>query len=250
MNLYESSFFFIGDSGSGKTMLAGAFPKPYFFDFDKGMATHAGKEGIEYDTFKDAPHKSKSVFPDRGIYEYGKGWGEFIKRLGDIGALIDKGEWPYQTLVFDSATMMSTLMMNAILKEDSAGGKPPQLQHYNTESSKLKEIFDAITAWPLIKIVTAHIQRNTNELLNTMEMLPLLTGKFAARSSIYFDEVYYIEATTEKKGSEQVRKHVLRTQSNGTMKQARSRFGIPDGTEATWTAIEAAAKKNALIKIR
>lgn len=250
-DLMESSFFLIGDSGSGKTTLAGTFPKPYFFDFDKGMAALAGIEGIEYDTFKDAPHGSnRFVDHDRGIYEHGTGWDEFLKKMNKIGEQIDKGECPYQTLVFDSATLMSQLVMNKILKQDGKAGKNPEIQHYGVESTKLKEAFDQITSWPLIKIVTAHIQRNTNELLNVTEMLPLLTGKFAARSAIYFDEVYFIEV--ERKagvaGKPPEHKYVLRTQSTNMMRQARSRFKVPDGTTATWSAIRSAILANKSVR--
>jgi hypothetical protein len=214
------------------------------------MAALAGKEGIDYDTFKDAPHgSSRFVDPDRGIYEHGTGWDAFIKKMNQIGEQIDKGECPYQTLVFDSATLMSQLVMNKILKQDGKAGKNPEIQHYGVESTKLKEAFDQITSWPLIKIVTAHIQRNTNELLNVTEMLPLLTGKFAARSAIYFDEVYFVEV--ERKavtGGKVEHKYVLRTQSTNMMRQARSRFKVPDGTTADWNSIRSAILANKTVK--
>lgn len=256
LDLGTSSFFLIGDSGSGKTRLAGTFPSPYFFDFDKGMASLAGVEGIDYDTFKDAPAKGKALKSEDGIYEYGTAWEAFIKRMNEIGEQIDKGTCPYKTLVFDSATLMAQTVMNSILKRDGKAGQNPEIQHYGTESTKLKEAFDQITSWPLIKVVTAHIQRNTNELLNTTEMLPLLTGKFAARSAIYFDEVYFVEverkaavAGANPKPAEH--KYVLRTQSTNVMRQARSRFGVPDGTRAHFSDIRAAvaASKKAKVSV-
>ena len=33
-----------GESGTGKTLFAGTFPKPLFFDFDGGMLTLRGKD--------------------------------------------------------------------------------------------------------------------------------------------------------------------------------------------------------------
>lgn len=250
-DLSESSFFLIGDSGSGKTQLAGGFPKPFFFDFDKGMATLAGRDGIEYETFRDAPAKNGKAMPERGIYEYGKGWDQFIKKMNEIGEQIDKGTCPYETLVFDSVTLMSQLVMNKIIKEDpkTTNGDNPQIQHYGVESTKLKEAFDQITSWPLIKVMCAHIQRNTNELQNTVEMLPLLTGKFAARSAIYFDEVYFVEVERKVEAGKQVHKHVLRTHSTAIMRQARSRYGVPDGTEASWTAIRSAVAAGKVARV-
>lgn len=236
-SLDEASFFLIGDSGSGKTPFLAQFPDIYVFDFDKGMASVRGQD-VEYDVFKDSPYKAKVSFPDRGIYPFGTAWGKFFDKMQAIGDDISKGTCRFKTLGFDSATMMSQILMNAILKEDGEAGKPPQLQHYNAESSKLKELFDAISAWPIRKVMTVHIQRNTNDLQGTMEKLPLLTGKFAARSSIYFDEIYFIERYKEKDEF----KTILRTQQDGIMKQARSRYRVPDKTEATWANVEKFAK--------
>lgn len=237
--LEEASFFLIGDGGSGKTTLAGTFPKPYIFDFDRGVASISDRD-VEYDLFKDAPHNGKAM-PERGIYPYGTGWTKFLDRLNEIGAQIDKGTCPYETIVLDSATMMSTLCMNYVLKADSKSGKQPAIQNWGAQTSLMETVFDQLTSWPIIKIITAHIQRNTNDLMETKEMLPLLTGKFAAKSSIFFDEVYFMDIVMSK-DSPPKRSYVLRTQSTPIMKQARSRFKVPDGTLAMFPAIEKAIR--------
>ena len=239
--LEEASFFLIGDGGSGKTTLAGTFPKPYIFDFDRGVASISDRD-VEYDLFKDAPHGGKAM-PERGIYPYGTGWVKFLDRLNEIGAQIDRGTCPYSTIVLDSATMMSTLCMNYVLKGDSKSGKQPAIQNWGAQTTLLETVFDQLTSWPILKIITAHIQRNTNDLMETKEMLPLLTGKFAAKSSIFFDEVYFMDIEVPKDGPQKgQRRYVLRTQSTPVMKQARSRFKVPDGTIATYPAIEKAIR--------
>lgn len=246
MKLSNSSFFFLGDAGSGKTTLAGQFPKPYFFDFDKGMMALAGRD-VEYDTFRDAP-KGGKVWPSEGIYSHGTAYKEFLKRLQEIGDMIDKGTCPYQTLVFDSVTMLASLIMNAAVKENPADKGPkdiPQIQHYGIEHQKLKEFFDTITGWPLIKVMTGHIHRDEDALSGATTMLPLLSPKIGSKAPIYFDEVYFIEVEASKEAGKPG-KRVLRTDSTAKMRAARSRFGVPTGTEATWEAIRkhiAAGKK-------
>lgn len=227
-DIAEGSFFLIGDSGAGKTRMTGTFPTPFIFDFDKGIASLSDKD-IEYATFKDAPNKGKAM-PERGIYPYGTGWVEFQKKINEIGADIDADKCEFQTISLDSATMMADLCMNYVLKEDGHAGKAPQIQHWGRQIELLRTLFDQFTAWPRIKIITAHIQRNTNDLQQTTEMLPLLTGKFAAKSSIYFDEVYFLEIDKEGRS-------VIRTQSTPIRKAARSRFNVPDGTLADFAEI-------------
>jgi GTPase SAR1 family protein len=239
MKLSNSSFFFLGDAGSGKTTLAAQFPKPYFFDFDKGMMAAAGKS-VEYDTFRDASKNGKA-WPDDGIYPYAGAYDKFLARLAEIGKQIDDGTCPYQTLVFDSVTMLASILMNKIMKENPAEKPPkdiPQIQHYGAEHQKLKEFFDTITGWPLIKIMTGHIHRDEDALSGATTLLPLLTPKIGAKAPIYFDEVYFVEV--EPARDNKPAKRVLRTDSTAKMRAARSRFGVPTGTEATWAAIRKA----------
>jgi hypothetical protein len=234
-DIYNSSFFLIGDSGSQKTRMSSTYPDPYFFDFDKGTASI--DRDVEYDTFKDAA-KGAKVMPEIGIYAYGEAYPRFLDKVNAIGELIDKGTCPFKTLTLDSATVLSNICMNYVLKADGKpAGTQPQIQHWGRQTALLETVFDQLTAWPLIKIVTAHVQRTQNDLLQTVEMLPLLTGKFAAKSAIYFDEVYFLEIERKKEGDKTVLKSVCRTQSTPILKQAKSRFGIKDGIDANWESV-------------
>jgi hypothetical protein len=226
VSLPELSFLVIGDSGTGKTNFIRTLPRPFVFDFDKGMATLEGT-GIPYQTFKDAP-KGAKILPfmkDRGIYEWGTAWPAAMKHLSDIGTLIDKGECPYDSLCFDSLTLMSDLCMNNILK--NSGKDKPEIQHWGAFLHTMGSIMDQITSWPLIKYLTAHVQRETNDLTQTVEMLPLISGQMKGKISIYFDEIYFAEVTGGVQPNSR-REYVFRTQSTTLMKQARSRRGVPD----------------------
>lgn len=228
-DIYNSSFMLIGDTGSEKTRMLGSFPDVYIFDFDKGTAS-LGDRSVDYETFKDSPAGT----PARpGVYRYGEGYAAFLDKINQIGDTIAKGTCQYKTLGLDSSTTLSNLCMNYVLKADGKAGTQPQIQHWGRQTALLETIFDQLTAWPLIKVVTAHLQRTENDLLKTTEMLPLLTGKFAAKAPIYFDEVYYLEK--ERKGNED--KAICRTKSTPIMRQARSRFNIPSGIDANWDAV-------------
>lgn len=222
----------IGDSGSGKTVFAGTCPRPFIFDFDKGTRS-LETMGLPHDkaTFKELPKNSSMKGPS--LYPYGSAWGAFIKKLNDIGESMDKGTCPYQTLVFDSLTTLSNIALNFIL--NSVGRDKPQIQDWGDQIRALEMVVDQLTAWPLIKVMTAHIQRDKNELTGEIEKLPLVTGKFAGKIPVYFDEVYY---TSPERVPNQEIKYYLQTRSDNVTKQAKSRAGVPNKVLAQWSSIE------------
>ncbi len=233
----EASIMLIGDSGSGKTNFLGGIPNVFIYDFDAGMATLRGKD-IEYQTFKDAPQKQKvgSVLKKRGFYEYGTAWPAFIEHLNNtVGKAIDEGTWGNRPIALDSLTILMNMAMNHVIKE--SGRKVSdgiRIQDWGQQIGLVETVLDQLTAWPILLITTAHVQRDTNQLLDTVEMLPLLTGKFAGRAPIYFDEVWYTSVT----GKSDARKYTLITESTGMVKQAKSRYGIKTGTPSNWEAVK------------
>lgn len=227
------SILIIGDSGTHKTFFLGTVPGLYVFDFDRGMAINRGKD-IEYDTFKDAPYGSNAYNPKKGIYQWGKAWPAFVNRINTIGADIDKGKWE-RPLGFDSLTTMSNSARSYVVS--SANRQPEdgmRIQDWGMEMALLETVMDQLTTWPGIKIATAHIQRDVNTVMESVEYLPLVTGKLAGKLALYFDEVWY----TKVAGKGEDKKFTLITESEGMYKQAKSRYGVPSGTEATWDAVK------------
>lgn len=239
----DGNVLIIGDGGSRKTDFLTRFPGIYVFDFDKGMAVARGRD-VEYDTFKDTARivkarngdgkatafdtvKPGEVQKAAGLYEYGTAWDAFYKKFISISELLDKrAPTAPKAIGFDSLTMMSFIALNKILKD--TGHEMPHQGTWGAHHEYFKTIFSMATAWPIRFICTAHIKRDENQLMDTVEKLPLLAGQLAALIPVFFDEVWY----TESAGGG---KQVIRTQQTPQLRQAKSRlWNIKDGTDFTW----------------
>lgn len=231
----------IGDSGTHKTYFLGSVPNIKIFDFDATMAVLRGKD-IEFWRFKDAPKGSKRVDPSNGIYEWGTAYVHFLTQLNKVGDGIEELAKQGQiALGFDSLTSLGNIALNYVLKtHDHDSTKPIDQGLWGFQSRLLETVVDQLTAWPVIKVMTSHIQRDTNAITGNVEKLPLTTGKFAAKVSSFFDEVYYTDVVAAPAAAGQTakgQKFILHTQQAGIMKHAKSPFGVPEGTEASWQAV-------------
>lgn len=231
------SILLIGDSGTHKTFFLGGCPTPFIFDFDKGLAILRDKE-FDYATFKDAPYQSKLFDKTKGIYEWGTAWPAFLVKLNEIGAQVETGKCPYATLGFDSVTTLSMICMNFVLKSNNRSPSDgPRIQDWGAQIGLLETVMDQMTSWTaFIKVVTAHIQRDTNLITQSVEKLPLVTGKLAGKLSIYFDEVWFADVKADSKDGA-LRTFYLRTVSDSTFRQAKSRFGVPNETPIAWASV-------------
>lgn len=231
----------IGDSGTHKTTFLSQVPGIFIFDFDKGMAIARGKD-VEYETFKDAPRGGRKDQLE-GIHQFGTAWPKFISKLNAIGKEIDNGKWTYETpeglrprpLGVDSLTTMANSAMAHVLDQTSHTGNP-QIQHWGAQMQLIETVMDQLNSWPVPLFVTAHIQRNTNDLTQVIEMLPLITGKLAGKLPLYFDDCYYAIVT----GSGDKKKFTFKTESDAMYRQAKTRYGVPDGIEISWPLVSAA----------
>lgn len=234
----EASILIIGDAGSKKTTFLGSVPEIFVYDFDAGMAVNRGRR-VEYQTFKDASYKVKvtKTLRDRGFHEWGTAWPAFVDHLNHtVGKAMDDGTWGHRPIGLDSLTTLMNMAMNHVLKE--AGRAPTdgiRIQDWGAQIGLVETVLDQLTAWPIMMIATAHIHRDTNDMMETVEYLPLLTGKFAGRVAVYFDEVWY----TQVKGKGGDRKFTFITESTGMYKQAKTRYNVEDGSDVDWEAVRA-----------
>lgn len=238
----DASFLLVGDGGTQKTGFIGSCPSPtYVFDTDKGMARLRGRSDIDYDTFRELPKgksigKGKVFTKEEGWYEWGTGWPGFLNKLNERGKEIDDGASKYLTIGVDSLTMLTDIAMSYILRENKRDAM--EQRDWNAFLSNMTSVFSQLTAWPLIKVLTAHVRRDENLLSGTTEKLPLVPGQFSGKVCTLFDEVYY---TTVKVESGKAPIWTLQTISgypDGSVKQAKSRkYNIPNGTPTDFAAI-------------
>jgi len=225
-----TSILVVGDSGTRKTRFAAGCPKPYVFDFDNGMLSTRDIPGVEFDTFRDAPRGTTvtASMKAAGIFDYGKSWPEFVKRVNEIGLQMDKGTCPYQTLVIDSLTLMAESAMNHVLV--AAGRTAPEQRDWGAFLGYMRTVIGQLTSWPILLVLTAHIKRDENDLTKQIEKLPLVSGQFSGMVSVFFDEVYYTEVKPDGRAT-------FVTKATPNIRQAKSRLNVPDGIEASWAAL-------------
>jgi hypothetical protein len=224
----------IGDSGTHKTFFLGTVPKIKIYDFDATMLVLRGKD-IEFWRFKDAPKDSKRFNPKIGVYQWGYAYTAFLTQLNKHGEEMDKLGADAPPLGFDSLTSFGDITLNYVLRESGHDAKKPIDQGlWGFQSRLMETVIDQLSGWPCMKIWTAHIQRDTNAITGNTEKLPLTTGKFAAKVSSKFDEVYY----TEVQGSGANMKFLLRTAQEGTLKHAKTPCGVPDKVNVSWDEVK------------
>lgn len=199
--------FVCGDSGTGKSVFAGTFPKPiYLFNFDDAILSYMGLD-VEYE---DYPLSAQ-------------GWVKFEKDFNALRKLAKDDEFPYKTVVIDSITSWSDIAMERALSLDpkrSPTGGPMWNVHYgmvkNLLEGKVRQLLDL----PANIVVIGHLTKLTDgETGSIIGIEPMLTGQLSAKVPAYFDEVYY---ATNKLVQGQTQFKLL-TLAHGHMK-ARSRL--------------------------
>lgn len=235
-----TSYLLIGDGGTHKTWFIGTMPQPSFtYDFDNGMAVHRGRADMDYAMFKELARGEKLhdwMKKAGGWYEWGTAWPAIVAQTNKIGKAMDNGTNQYKTLGFDSLTTMCDLCLNYIkrgnVKPDNPTGEfKDGRQMWGAFLNNMTEMFSQLTAWPVNKVLTAHIKRDENLILETIEKLPAVSGQFAAKVPIYFDEVYYteVEVTGGTGGTAKTERFFFRCHQDGSIKQAKSRkLNLPD----------------------
>lgn len=237
-----SNILLVGDAGTHKTFLAGSIPDNYIFDFDKGVAVLRDR-AVEYDTFKDlarfgpggSAYLATPWHNEQGLYTWGLGWDAFYKKFLEVVDRIEKKDPKIKAITFDSLTMMSFLAVNKILRDTNQPA--PHQGTWGAHHEYFKAIFSMATALPVRIVATAHVQRTDNDLTTNVEKLPLLAGKLAGLIGVFFDEVWYCDTKRNASGKAEFS---IVTATDGTFRQAKSRWNVPTGTDVTagWDSVK------------
>lgn len=191
-----------GDSGAGKTVAATSFPGPIFVhDFDGKVVSAANfwrthnpekLNQIEFETYNAIVGKDKWETIQKQYATF-NGW------LVQMQALVREGKpFPFKTVVLDSITTWSDLLLKEIMRQTKDKIKGPiqglddipGMQTYSVNTVHFKAQLNQLLSLPCNVVVTAHIEIDKDELTGRIERRPKATGKLATYLPIVFGEVY------------------------------------------------------------
>lgn len=194
-----------GDSGRGKTVLSASFPiEEEFWDFDNKVSSAA----IYYSEDKDrlaqidvkpfVTSEFKQIIPN------------FRKRFEEVIKLNQEGKLPFKTLVLDSITTFSTILLSSyphLYPHIKRADGLLSMQDYQILDNELTYIIRTILSFNCNVVVTGHLAVKTDENTGMVYKKPMIPGAFADKVSIYFEEVYL--AKNNAKGE-----YILQTKSD------------------------------------
>jgi len=202
-----------GAPGSGKTYLAGTFPKPFFIDCLGGLMTVRAKEVpyVQPKTYEELTHWTipENLPPD------------------------------CQTVVLDTGTEASRICLQSSLK---LIGKHeiPTLSEWQMTVEWVRRLLRALLDIPDRHIiVTAEETTKVDEEQGRVFIGPDFPGKLFHRAGAFFDEVWHLQPGYDKSGKKT--RHIL-TAPSGRYDQAKDRLGgldvleVPD-FEVIWSKV-------------
>ena len=201
----RSRILLIGDSGSGKTAFAGTTPKPFFADFDRGLATLAGHEDAQAKDFAK------------------EGWEPF---WSEVQLWRKQGpQYGCETFVLDSLTTGADALMDAILARKGKAGGQPDIADWGEAIRKVKELMGYLTTLDCNVIVTAHMSVEKDELTGALVRLPLIYGKeLQHKLPLYFDEVWCTNVQVKLTGGVPVPEYRVQVVPDQQVKIVKSRL--------------------------
>lgn len=203
-----------GVSGSGKTCLASSFPGPIeYWDFDHKISSaakfHSGNpallEGIEVTQFAHLD-KTKRI----------PAWEERSRYVDSF-----RGKpLPFKTLVLDSLTTFSQMLIDDYIYRSQTGLKRPLpeipcMQDYQLLDKHLTRIITGCLSLECNVVFIGHLGSEVDEVTKAISKKPLMAGKFADKLPIWFEEVYVSKVDAQGKFKLQTQgdhQHICRSQ--------------------------------------
>lgn len=213
-----------GDSGAGKTLLAGtaAFVKELspvlFIDVEGGTHTLSHfKDNSDIDIIPD-PEDGRTLK-----------WTDIQKIYNDLY----NGRHPYKTVVIDSLTEMQKLAMNYVLGNEKTAdfdveGNLPQFKDWHVNTEQMRRMVRAFRDLPMNTIFTALSDdkvdpRTANSENPRTIKTPSFTKRLAQEMPAFFDLVFYLYS--KQRGTQNVR-YIQTDKDNTVVAKCRIR-GIP-----------------------
>lgn len=161
-----------GASGTGKTSFGGTCPKPIFASAEGGLLSIADKnpDYVDIKTERD---------------------------LTDLLAFLRAGDHPYETVVIDSISEISQVIIDGLRK----AGKQLTLQDYGTLSDRMRNLLRDFRNLPMHVVVLA-LEKIEKDEDRVVSRLPELAGKTASSVGQFMDVVGY--SMVDKEGNHKI----------------------------------------------
>ncbi len=175
-----------GNPGSGKTTLAASFPKPFFIDADRGLAS------VGFDV--------KCIVVDKTMLDP---YGLICQVLEDAKlkrGIFAEGGMAYgtETIVLDSITTLGESMLAQLMrdnKKDPLTDKPG-FDEWGVFQRRMIEIAgrikDLSSRYNIVE--TAWCQVREDEDTKVVQAFPMLPGSYRQRAGGDMDDLWYLEA--------------------------------------------------------
>src|ERR1041384_2082996 len=242
----------------GKTWGALTFPRPVFFDFDRGVATarnpdfvkEYGLRWVFYETFEEKNLRKGIPFTANAFFDAWMSPRGVWTSTTD-GKKYEVGRDQFDTFVLDSATSLSEIAQHKAVivlggmklsktheQAISTGVLVPRIQDYGSERSLVEQFIDMLLGSGQNVIVLCHERELLDDAGNITGIVPLLTGKSVEAVPVKFNEVYNLRSRMEGPNV----KRYIQTKRDA-LRNVGSRYGIGDGTEWNFNAIHGALSK-------
>lgn len=237
-----------GAIGMGKTLFACGFPAPiWVIDCDKGMLSIKTTDLISEDKKKEIYfetilekyfNKGSKQRVQPTAYNRVRAMIELISSNGEIEGIRPK------TVVLDSMTTFGEYALDdSMAAAKHLGNAKVSQPDWGGQIRRMNETIGLGRSMTNLNFIcTAHEGVNKNKEGAVIAIFPLVTGRFATRIGLYFDEVY--RAST-KAGPGGKREYCLKTQPT-PLASAKSRLNLPNDIEASYTTIQEFLKKKGL----
>ncbi len=212
-----------GDFGTGKTFLLSTCPKPVLVhSFDPGGPLTLRK------WVESGEVMVEEFLPDvEGKVDAYVKWEKRFNQLRKDGFFDHIGTYCIDSLTTMSEALMAAIMARGFSKKEGPR-KPyhediptyvPQIQDYMIQQFTLRDLLMVCCGLPCNFIATGHIDRAQDEVSGKIIATPMISGKYAQKIPLLFDEVYVTDVKESSRGLE----YRLLTESTG-MYRARSRL--------------------------